>query len=382
MVPLKILPNSLLFPLAAAINFFSITALLIVAGVAGKSELAANIGIVQGAILVVFLSLSGNARNLILSSRTVQVEQNVFYFRLTLLLPAILVVVFLSAGVVETPGILIGGLIVRKCSEWFAELQLGSGEKRNDYVFAFRYIWTNCVALFLLLLALFFTESATFYFILYAWSIVPMIMIWPFFRWILGLDRSKVGFSELIPHLGSSTIIGVSTYIFRIFIVLLAGKSIAGLMFTAYALGGVVSALYTYALGPSLMVDTSGVRGSKVLAIFVAGCVVTGLMVLLIPMIVESGFSYNPLFLYGLGFSLIGGGVMLLAQQRRLIILQVLKEDVFVPDALVNILLISMIPFSFYLFGQSALTILFLLSAVLNLFFYTLLAKKGKPWNV
>lgn len=381
MILLKTLPNSLVFPLAAAINFFSITALLIVAGIAGKGELAANIGIVQGAILVVFLSLSGNARNLILSGRTESVEQNVFYFRLALLLPAVLVVVLLSAGVVETPNILIGGLITRKCSEWFAELQLANREKKSDYKFALKYIWINSVASLLLILALFFSKDIVFYFILYAWSIAPLILTWPFFRWAWGVSRSNVGFSDIIPHLGSSTIIGASTYIFRIFIVLLAGKSIGGLMFTAYALGGVVSALYTYALGPSLMVGVTETKGSKVLAVFVAGCVVAGLMILLTPTVAESYFSYDPLFLYGLGFSLIGGGIMLLAQRQRLVILQVLKEDVFVPDALVNILLISMIPFSFYLFGQPALTILFLLSAVLNLFFYTLLAKKGKHFH-
>ncbi|RLA46686.1 MAG: hypothetical protein DRR42_18190 [Gammaproteobacteria bacterium] len=64
------LSKSLLFPLAAALNFFSITALLIITGLTGSGELAANIAIAQGAILVVFLSLSGNARNLILASST------------------------------------------------------------------------------------------------------------------------------------------------------------------------------------------------------------------------------------------------------------------------------------------------------------------------
>ena len=41
----------LIFPMAALLNSFSMTALLLVFGVAGHSEIAANIGLVQGATL-------------------------------------------------------------------------------------------------------------------------------------------------------------------------------------------------------------------------------------------------------------------------------------------------------------------------------------------
>lgn len=368
--------------MATVLNFFSITALLIIAGLTGSGELASNIAIAQGAILVVFLSLSGNARNLILASSTEEIEKKLFYFRLVMFLPAVLVVFFLSGGIVETPSVLIGGLIVRKCSEWLAELQLANREKNNDYSFALRYIWINASAFLFLVLALLFFEGDLFYFILYGWGIVPVILVWPYVRWILGLKRGDLNFSGIIPHLGSSAIIGISTYIFRILIVLLAGKSLGGLMFAAYALGGVVSSLYTYALGPSSMMGEEGVKRSNVLIVFVAGCFLTGLVVILIPAFIRDFLEYNSLFLYGLGFSLVGGGIMLLAQKQRLVILQVLKKDVFVPDALANILLISMIPFVYDLFGEGSLTVFFLLSAVLNLFFYAFLAQKGKAQHV
>ena len=56
----------LLHPIAVAINFFSTTALFIIAGLCGMKELSAEIAIAQGAIIAVFLSLSGNARSLFL----------------------------------------------------------------------------------------------------------------------------------------------------------------------------------------------------------------------------------------------------------------------------------------------------------------------------
>ena len=71
---------------AVMINFFSITALFMAASLFGMEELSAEIAIVQGAIIAVFLSLSGNARNLILSDQTDDSEQGIFKFRLIMVL--------------------------------------------------------------------------------------------------------------------------------------------------------------------------------------------------------------------------------------------------------------------------------------------------------
>jgi len=67
---------------------------------------------------------------------------------------------------------------------------------------------------------------------------------------------------------------------------------------------------------------------------------------------------------------------MILAQRRRLYLLQVLKCDVFVPDALANILLITSVPYIYYLIGETSFTIFFLWSAVLNCLFYLPINKR------
>ena len=48
---------------AVMINFFSITALFMAASLFGMEELSAEIAIVQGAIIAVFLSLSGHSKH-------------------------------------------------------------------------------------------------------------------------------------------------------------------------------------------------------------------------------------------------------------------------------------------------------------------------------
>ncbi len=77
-------------------------------------------------ILAIFLSLSGNARNLILASSSLDDEKNLFYFRLIALIPAVIAVYCLPRSAIETPIYLIVGLVIRKCSEWLAELQLAN----------------------------------------------------------------------------------------------------------------------------------------------------------------------------------------------------------------------------------------------------------------
>ena len=58
---------SYLFPISFMLNTFSMTALLVALSLVGKSTIAADVGIVQGATLALFYAFSANARNMILN---------------------------------------------------------------------------------------------------------------------------------------------------------------------------------------------------------------------------------------------------------------------------------------------------------------------------
>jgi len=368
--------KTLLFPFATAINFFSVSGLLIIAGLVGKAELAANIGVIQGSIFAVFLSLSGNARNLILSKNSEDIEKSLVYFRLLTLLPAVILAYLLASSLIDVPAYLVSGLILRKCSEWLVELQLANREQCEDFFYAIRYSLINLLGFFMLVLGLLVSsDMLIFKVIIFIWAVLPILFLWPYIRFVTSLQKIKVSFTPLIPHLGSSSIIGISTYIFRILIVILAGKILAGQVFTAYALGGVISSVYTYAIGPTLVLK-SGVRKNNVMLLMVSICIFLGGALVLAPASIWSEEFYSPFFMHGIGFSLMGGGIMLLAQQQRLYLLQVYEKDVFVPDALINILIISSIPFAYYIFGDWAFTVFFLWSAILNFLFYISLGIK------
>lgn len=366
------------FPLASAVNFFSTTFLLILAGLSGKEELAADIAIAQGAILAVFMSMSGNARSLILSDQTHQSESELFYFRLFLLLPAAAIAFYLARIVIDLPLSLLLGLILRKSLEWLIDILLASREKHTDITYAGNYLLVNAIGLFILSIQIIFMEESSFHYAFWVWALSPCWALLSYlsqyrYQWtIVGYAQ----FVKYIPHVGSSAIIGMTTYILRILLVILVGKIIAGQLFTAFAIGGIVSAFYTYALGPTLVLQNSITTRVKVI-------IYAGIFVLLggvVYLNTEGAIfrSYSPYFVEMIAVSIMGGGIMLVAQHIRLRILQGYKEDVFVPDALANILFLSSIPFIFHLLGEKALIFLFLWSSGLNFIFYFVLYSKQR----
>lgn len=372
--------GSLYFPLAAAINFFSITGLVILSGLFGRPDLAAEFAVVQGAVLAVFLSLSGNARSIILAAPNAEeVEKNVFYFRLMVVIPASIGVYYLAISTVAPAPGLVLALIFRKCAEWLAELQLAHHELDGNSRFAAIYLLVN-LSLFVMLSIAMLVPSweGIFYWVLIGWALAPAAFACEYLRYIRGLAQYGLNFSRLIPHMGSTVAIGVSTYVFRVLVVILAGKILAGQMFTAYALGGVLSSLYVYAVGPSLLLGEKTHR-IRLLLLAISLCFVLGTIAIAAQFVLGIEL-YSPYFLLAIGLSFIGGGIMIVAQNQRLYIIQRCNGDVFVPDAASNIILISSVPFVFFVFGDTVFAVLFLWSAILNLSFYGPIAMRtGQP---
>ena len=79
-----------------------------------------------------------------------------------------------------------------------------------------------------------------------------------------------------------------------------------------------------------------------------------------------------------LGYSTIGGGIMIIAQNLRLSIIQIYKGEVFIQDVVINIIILTAIPVIFFLFREPGFIFLFLISSILHLVFYTPLFYKLK----
>lgn len=365
----KIFP---VFPLAIASNLFSVTALMIFFGVTGNSALAAEIGVIQGAALSIFLAFSGNARNLILSkSNNISLGQ-LIRFRAVFVLPFGGLVYLLCQSFVEVTGFLAIVLTVRRCTEWIAELIITDREYREDHSFAGRYILLQ-VASFATLLLHGIVSSEVYNTFLFFWAITPVLLGGKYLFLPLKVHCKEKIFpsTEYVFHLGSSWVIATTTFVFRIMVIALSSKIIGGELFTAFAIGGMLSSLYTYVIGPRIISrETRAIR--KIFQIVLFSCVGCGAAIILFSDAMAVMFGRSLLFFQALGFSVLASAIMMVSQRQRIILLQIRQESVFVPDVLSNVLIVAIVPLIFYTTGPAALGTLFLCNACLTYIFYSL----------
>ncbi|WP_445937051.1 hypothetical protein [Pseudomonas sp.] len=367
------------YPAAIMANTFAMMMVMIGLSLFGKSEQAADFGLVHGASVALFYALSGNARSLIIG-RSVKVgTADILRFRCLLVLPLSALAFMLSVGVVAVDWSIALLLVGRRAVEWLAEVFLSEHEVESRCASALRFFLAQGVLSLALLLVLLFDSPFTLV-ALMLWAMSPML--WSvnsqLFRAAWRSHGHQKVLRGMLPHLGSSAVIGISVYVFRLFILLLAGKQIAGDLFSAFALGGMLGAFFAQALGPSLVHHEQQVgRSAPTLRILTGICgfsLLAGFVLSALVLLCPGALTWTgkeDLFWLTVGCSLIGGVVMVLAQRIRLRILQgVAGGDVFGSDMLANIVLVGCVPLFFYAFGVELLATLYLAGALFSLVFY------------
>lgn len=366
-----------LFPLSFMLNTFAMTALLIGLSLAKESQMAADVGIVQGATLALFFAFSANARNMILNTSARISVPAILVARLLLLVPLGVLSFYLSVGMADVEWSLALVFICRRCVEWIGELHLSEMELQGRSGFAGKFFALQSILL-ILVLGWTLGHAPMPLLGLFLWALLPLLMSLGFVReHLTGAGRFAEAWPRMIPHLGSTAMIGVSVYVFRLLILLIVGKATAGDLYAAFAIGGILGAMFSNALGPSLVFQEA--RNGKqsfpatlklsMFLWFVAGVVI--FLAVKFSVGVLSWMGKSDLFWGAVGLSMIGGVVMVFAQRIRLRLLQLHGDrDVFGPDVIMNILVVAAVPYLYYLVGLKALTTLYLLSSVLALLFY------------
>lgn len=370
----------MVFPVAFMANTFAMMVVMIGLSLFGKPELAADFGLVHGATVALFYSFSGNARSLILGESLEVDGAAILRLRLLMLLPLAALAFALCIGVVDGGWLFVLLLVVRRAAEWLAEVFLSEQELQHQGRAALRFLLLQGILSLVLLLAL--LDDGVFALPLtLVWALSPLLgcMSLALLRRALGHAVPVIaGVRQMLPHFGSTAVIGVSVYVFRLFILLVAGKETAGDLFSAFALGGILGAVFSQALGPTMVRQERNTAGAgrlfKLFNLLLVLVALAGGLLLAIVWSLPNLLDWthkSQLFWLAVGCSLIGGAVMVLAQRIRLRILQdEVGGDVFGSDMLANILLVACIPFVFYELGADALAGLYLLGAILSWGFY------------
>jgi hypothetical protein len=362
----------LLFPLAALLNSFSMTALLLVTGLAGRFELAADIAIVQGASLALFFAFSANARNVVLAAGGepgAGIASALMLTRLVLLCPLAAATFFLGVEVGGALAAIAVTLIVRRACEWVGEIALARHEVMGRHDAAVRVVVAEAVSLAACIGGVLFA-SLDLALCALPWALVPLLSLGGA---RLSFRMQQVDLHALLPHFGSTGIIGASVFVFRLSVTLLAGKELAGTLFTAFAIGSLVPTVFGQALLPTLIRRFGQRRLPWSLAIVPVVMIVVGALLavtsLLFPQTMPDTVQ-PPVFWLASGLSIGGGAVMSIAMLLRTRLLHESGgRDVFGPDLLANVLIATCVPFIFYVFGVESLAGLYALSAFLNLGF-------------
>jgi len=242
-----------LFPVSYMSITQAMTALVIGLAVLGKPEMAAEISVVHGATLATFYAFSANFRHIILYGKG-QISLPIILFSRILILGPLAIIAFVLC--VFLAGIdtgLAAVIILRRCVEWINEVHLCETEVKKDDRFAFMFLLLQIVLLITVLgLSV---KSETYAIIgLSAWAVLPIL---PSLRFVSSkkiplLEEFRKSIPIILPHFGSTAIIGFSSYMFRLIIFLIAGKAIAGDLFAAIAVGSFMGSIFANVIGPSI----------------------------------------------------------------------------------------------------------------------------------
>ncbi|WP_071871106.1 hypothetical protein [Atopomonas hussainii] len=361
-------------------NTFAMMVVMIGLSLFGKPELAADFGLVHGASVALFYSFSGNARSLILAQSGAVSAATILRMRLMLVVPLAVIATLLCVGVVVGGWLFACLLVMRRAAEWLAEIFLSELELQHQSTGALHVVLIQACLSLVLLWAL-LNDSVLALPILLVWALSPLLgcLRLELFRRSLGNAVPLLATVRLLlPHFGSTAVIGLSVYVFRLFVLLVAGKQVAGDLFAAYALGGILGAVFSQALGPTMVrreqSESASERLVKAFNLLLIVTLLFGVALVSSVWLMPELFDWTQkdrLFWVAVGCSLVGGVVMVLAQRVRLRILQDESGgDVFGSDMLANILLVACVPFVFYGLGVDALALLYLLGALMSWVFY------------
>jgi hypothetical protein len=364
---------SYLYPLAFLINSFAMPILLVILGVAGKSEVSAEIGIIHGTTLALLFAFSANARNLLLNRESNFSAPSILAFRLVLLLPLAGLAYALSMLSIPMDPLFALALLFRRCVEWLSEVHVSEKEHQHDTAFATLFFIVQALTFCGATAALLFDWPFKIA-VLFAWGAVPLLQSAGFIFETLGSLRASLkGISaRILPHLGSTIVAGVSVFVFRLLILKFSNKEMAGDFYTAFTLGGMVGNVFANVVAPSYVLheSRSGERRLPVLILLgIWSSVVLGLVVsgaALLGGLQQSWAGKSHLFWLASGLSMVGGGIMVFGTLLRARLLQHEgSRDVFRPDLVVNVLIVLAVPALFFSGGVEALTGHYLASALI-----------------
>ncbi len=327
---------------------------------------------------MVFFPLNGNVRHYILNSNNNYIN-NLITFRLLSYFPLFLLSFLIAYFVLDTDYKTILKIVLLGSFYWINEIFVSFEEKNNKYQLIFLLIILYSFSLFMTLFVDNIKGDFTYVLIAYLISLIfALDSIFKKLKFKIVIKNVISDIKEMIiPQIGGTFMIGISSFLYKVLILSFISKSVAGTIFIALTISGLMLTVFTYGLGPSIIKNQiSKDQKTTVNLIYKLSVIpiLIGIMSVLLKYFNIINFEIienQEIFFYCFGISLMGIPFSILGQYFKLsVIYQSLKLNVYIYDSIPNLsvlllILLIILNFETYLVG-----ITYLYTGALTFFIY------------
>ena len=357
------------------LNLFIPTLILIISSLFKNYEFSAELGIVIGLNIIFTQIFSANLRSIIISKNNTNNIYSNIIFRLFISFIALLVniIIFYKYSFFYFEILL--QIVILISIQWLYEIILTYYEIKRDLKKFLNYLFL-CLIFSIVIIISFIFQFNFLYVLIFFNTLYLIFLVFGIFKLNRKLNPISKIFFDLIKSSAffSSLTISLSNLIWRILILSLCGKVLAGIYFASFAIGSLPGTLFNISFGPSMIKKNLKI---KYLNIFrFCGY----LMIILF--FSFSWFSREFIFLdnqitqiFGTAISLVGAIFMTKGQYYRQFIIQKtnFKTKLFHYDIIYSLIICLIVPILFLIGGIKLIIISFLISSLLSFGMYKLI---------
>ena len=359
-----------IFAASLALNGAALSLAVVLLSVFGHSHLAADLALVQGATLAIFQVFSANGRSLVMRAKSRNSALTIIRLRVFLLVPLGIAALVLAVFVSKVQLVFASVVILRRSAEWLAEVGLSEAEREaRQHSVAAKIIFVDFVGVAALVLAA--DDEALEATAIVVWTCLTFVALWPALSPISHSARVQLTKGNFLPHFGSSGVIGITVFVFRMLIVSLMGKETGGELIAAFALGSLAGTLASNSVGPSIVLAESRGRGGFGISILRSTSWVLAVVGAVVLVIAWAGGWHtlfprsSSMFWIAAGLSILGGAIMIAAQYQRLRLLQHANaESTFCADVAANLLIVLSVPILYHVSGGKWMVATYLVTSI------------------
>ena len=354
------------------LNLFIPTLILITSSLFENYELTAELGIIIGLNIIFTQIFSANLRSILISKNNTDNIYPHIIFRLFISFLALIsnIVIFYNYNFVYSEVLLQITILI--LIQWQCEIILTYYEIKSDFRKFYNYL-LMCLFFSLLIVGSFIFKKDFFNILIFFNFLFFIFLIIGIFRLNKKLNSISEIFLGIIksPAFFSSLFISLSNLFWRVAILILCGKTLAGIYFASFAIGSLPGTLFNISFGPTIIKKNIKIKYIDKLK-FYAYLVVASVMFLALynkdQIFLDNQFTQ----LFGTAISLFGAIFMIKGQYYRQFIIQ--KTDhifkLFNYDIVYSAIITLIVPILFLVGGANLVVISFLISSLLSFGMY------------